>query len=91
MGLSDRFTRAEWAVLLVSLGLQTVNTTFGYYIIEMAGVPEGMVLPLVLVAGGVFVLPILGVVLLSRPAEGWVPAKTESEFRYPVSEFDDDD
>lgn len=87
MGLSDRFTRGEWTVLLLCLGLQTVNTTVGYYVFDWLGVEDQMIIPLVLVAGGVFVLPILGIVVLSRPTGG----RTPSEYQYSVSEFENDD
>lgn len=87
MGLRDRFTRGEWTVLLLCLGLQTLNTTVGYHVLDWIGVDDRMIIPLVLIAGGVFVLPILGVVVLSRPTDGWSP----SEYQYSISEFDNDD
>ena len=86
MGLSDRFTRGEWTVLLLCLGLQMVNTSVGYYALDWLGIEDQMIIPLVLVAGGVFVLPILGIVMLSRPTEG----RTSSEYQYSVSEFETD-
>lgn len=85
MGLRDRFTRMEWAVLLLCLGFQMVNTTSGYYILAWVGVPRTLIIPTVIIAGGVLVLPILGIVVFTRPKDG----KQASEYRYSVADFDD--
>jgi hypothetical protein len=39
----------------------------------------------IIVAGGVFVLPILGVVVFTRPKDG----RQASEYRYSIADFDD--
>ncbi|MFB6233652.1 MAG: hypothetical protein ABEH61_05280 [Haloarculaceae archaeon] len=84
MGLRDRYSRPQWAVLLVCLALQAVNTTAGYYVFDWLGVGERLLLPLVVVAGGLFVLPVVAVVILSPR-----PPQEDSEYQYDASEFDD--
>ena len=85
MGLRDRFTRIEWSALLLCLGLQIVNTLGGYHILAWVGVPRPVIIPAIIIAGGVFVLPILGVVVFTRPKEG----RQASEYRYSVADFED--
>jgi len=86
MGLRDRFTRIEWTVLLLCLGLQMVNSVGGYYILGWVGVPQTLIVPTVVIAGGVFVLPILGIVVFTRPKDG----RQASEYRYSIADFDDE-
>jgi len=75
----------EWSALLLCPGLQIVNTLGGYHILAWAGVPRPLIIPTIILAGGAFVLPILGIVVFTRPKDG----RQASEYRYSVADFED--